>query len=149
MLVKGRVWWSIYVRTASARKLKEEHLPPIRSALETLQFGVQIIRERENPGLFRVVTFQNLTGGSVLEVVCPVLCRAYRLADGWRIGGLRDLDRGKLRHVTGVWSVGKPSNRPPALESMVFELEPGQITGVTADGGWQTSDGRAQTPPSR
>ena len=137
MRAKGYVWWSIYVRTSSARKLKDVHLPPIEAALETLQFELQIINESENPGLFRLVTYQNLEGDGVLDLISPVLRRAYGLADGWSISGLGDLSRGELQHVMGGWSSKAPSNKPPALESMIFELQPGVVTGRTPDGGWQ------------
>jgi hypothetical protein len=86
--------------------------------------------------LFRLVTYQNGEAGTVADVVVPVLRRAYRLADGWSISGLQDLAANELRHVMGGWHMKKRSNRPPALESMLFEIEPGQISGINAEGGW-------------
>ena len=145
MSIQGYVWWSIYVRTSSLQKLKKVHLPPIAAALEALDFEWQIVTEEENPGLFRMVNYQNLEAATLAEIIIPVLRRAYRLADGWSISGLHDLTTGKLRHVMGGWNSRKPSSRPPSLESIVFELEPGKISGMTADGGWKIVDQPART----
>ena len=151
MSINGYVWWSIYVRTSSVRKLKAEHLPPIAAALEALEFEWQILTEPENPGLFRLVTYQNEEANTVADVVIPVLRRAYRLADGWSISGLQDLAANELRHVMGGWSEKKASNKPPALESMLFEIEPGQISGPNAEGGWELvgQPGRTLMVPNR
>jgi hypothetical protein len=137
MSVQAYVWWSIYVRTSTVRKLKEVHLPPISDAIEALEFDWLITTEDDAPGLFRLVTYQNLHGESSADVIVPVLRRAYRLANSWWIQGLRDLADEQLHHVVGGWSVKTAANRPPALESMMFEMQPGQISGMTDDGGWQ------------
>ena len=136
MNIQGYVWWSIYVRTSSMRKLKQVHLPPIEIALEALDFEWQILKEKENLGLFRLINYQNLEAATVAEVILPALRRAYCLANGWTISGLRDLAGDKLRHVMGMWDSTKSSNKAPALESMIFELQPGQISGMIGDGGW-------------
>lgn len=137
------VYWSIYVRTASVKKLKDEHLPPIVAALENTPSEFDIHKEAENPGLLRAVTYQNIEAAAVLDVVGVVLRRAYRLADGWRIHGLSDLDRGDIRHVMGGWGISSPKSRPPALESMMFEIEPGSIS-REAHGSWRI-DGTEHT----
>src|SRR5262245_59132978 len=116
----------------------EAHLPPIVSALEGTEFDWVIEVEDENPGLFRVTNCQNLQGAGVEQVIVPVLRRAYRLATEWKISGLEDLAAGELRHVYGAWSIRKPSNKPPSLESMVF----GRIL-ASAGGSWRVVDERA------
>ena len=144
-MIEAYVSWSIYVRTPQHRKLVEVHIPPIAAALEQLEFVWQIIFESEYPGLFRLVNYQNLEFSSVDEIVSTVLRRAYKLADGWRISGLGDLTTKQIRHVAGVWNLHKAVSTLPALESMIFEVEPGRISGRTADGhGWQIA-GRSDT----
>ena len=111
--IKAYVWWSVYVKTSNKRKLLSTHLPPITAALESLEFDWQIDVEEENPGLFRLVNYQNLVGNGVEDIVIPVLRRAYRLHTNWQISGLEDLARRELAHVMGGCNIGKPSNTPP------------------------------------
>jgi len=134
--VRGFVWWSIYVRASSVKKAKEKHLPPIEAAIDGLEFEWEIFIEKENPGLVRMVTYQNIEGSDVTGVVVPVLQRAYCLANDWKIAGPHDLVSGKLQHVSGIWYSAKPSSKAPALDSVAFELEHGRISGPTSEGGW-------------
>jgi hypothetical protein len=136
----AHIYWSIYVKTSNLRKLKEAHLPPIELALEKMEFDWYITTEEENPGLFRLVTYQNFEIERVEELIVPLLRRAYKLTSTWTITGLDDLGSGRLRHVHGTCSKPPNSNRPPALESLVFEAERGRILPVTEDGGWQVVD---------
>jgi len=135
-MINGYVWWSIYVRTKTIKKMRDEHLPLVNNALAPLEFEWQVFVERESPGLVRCVNYQNISADCIEDAMLHVLRRAYRLADSWTISELGDLDSGELKHITGSWSCRKQSNKPPALESMIFELEPGQIAGKTDDGGW-------------
>ena len=128
--------WSIYVRTSTKRKLVETHLPPIESAIGPLDFEWEILVEDQNPGLFRIVNFQNISAERPEDIVLTVLRRAYSLTNGWRIFGLNDLDSKQITHIAGTWVVEKPTHTPPALESLMFELQPGKIGGMTGDGGW-------------
>lgn len=129
------VWWSIYVRTANLRKLKAEHLPPIEDALGGTEFPWEIMREDGEAGLFRLVNHQNLSGARVEDLIIPVLCRAYKLVSPWSIAGLGDLGAGRLRHVMGSCMNPPICPRPPALSSLVFEVQPGRII-ERAAGGW-------------
>ena len=138
--IKAHVWWSIYVKTSNLRKLKEAHLPPIADALESIEFDWEIRVENENPGLFRLMTYQNFETETVEEIVIPVLRRAYKLADSWTIHGLDDLSTGRLQHILGGCTKPEPSNQPPSLVSLVFEVEPGRILPMSADGAWQVVD---------
>jgi hypothetical protein len=105
----------------------EAHLPPISAALEGMEHDWDISTEREAPGLFRLVTYQNFAVESVEDVIIPVLRRAYRLTKEWRISGLDALVSGKLKHVQGDCAIARLSRRPPSLESMIFEIKPGRI----------------------
>ena len=138
--IKAYVWWSIYVKTSNVRKLKEAHLPPIVEALESKEFDWQILVEDENPGLFRLITYQNFEVETVEEIVIPVLRRAYKLAGSWTIHGLDDLATGRLEHILGGCNKPAPSNEPPALVSLAFEVEPGRILPMSGDGAWQVVD---------
>jgi hypothetical protein len=138
--IKAHVWWSIYVQTSDVRKLRQEHLPPVQDALESIEFDWQILTEEESPGLFRLITFQNFEIENVIEIVLPVLRRAYKLADGWTITGLNDLSTGRLQHIYGCCWKPARLNKPPALESLVFEIEPGRILPMKSDGGWPVDD---------
>jgi hypothetical protein len=139
MTVRVYVCWSIYVRTSSIQEVRETHLPATAEALGELEFDWEILQEEQSPGLYRLVNYQNLAGETSADVILPVLQRAYRLRDGWTIWGLHQLASPELKHLAGCWK-GQPSHKPPALVSVLFEMEPGQITGKTADGGgWQTS----------
>jgi len=100
-------------------------LPPITAALERLEFDWDISTEPENVGLFRLVTCQNFEGVSLEDVIAPVLRRAYRLTNVWTISGLDALATGKLEQVNGHCRA--PASRPPYLESLVFDIEPGHI----------------------
>jgi hypothetical protein len=117
-------------------KLLSTHLPPIVAALEGVDFDWQIDVEEENPGLFRLVNYQNLVGNNVEDIVIPVLRRAYRLHTNWYISGLEDLSKGALSHVMGSCSITKPSPSPPSLESLMFEIEPGRVLPMRPDSGW-------------
>ena len=143
--VKAYVWWSVYVKTSNKRKLLSTHLPPIVVALEGVEFDWQIDAEEENPGLFRLVNYQNLAGNNVEDIVIPVLRRAYRLHTNWHISGLEDLSKGALSHVMGSCSISKPSPIPPSLESLMFEIEPGRVLPMRPDGGWPVVDEPQQT----
>jgi hypothetical protein len=134
------VWWSIYVKTSNLRKLREAHLPPIEAALEAKEFDWDITVEDESQGLFRLVTFQNFSTDAVEAVVIPVLRRAYRLASPWTIGGLDDLTTGSVRHVSGSCHKPPLGPKPPALERLMFEIEPGRILPMKEDGGWPVVD---------
>ena len=123
-MIDAFVWWSIAVRCATMNKMKTEHAPPIREAIRPLEPGSKIVIEETGPGVFTLMTVQNLSAVKVEDVVLPVLLRAYRLGNGWRISGLGDLEIGELRHIAGSWSTEKPSPRAPALVSMIFEIEP-------------------------
>lgn len=138
--VKAYVFWSIYVKTSNKRKLQEVHLPPITGALEGTEFDWVIETEEEHPGLFRVMTMQNLEGADVEDLIVPVLRRAYRLATEWKISGLEDLAAGELKYVMGACHIREPSNKPPSLESMMFEIEPGRILPATGDESWRVVD---------
>lgn len=132
------VSWSIYARTSTERELRVAHLPPISAALENIAYDWEVSTEHENPGLFRLVTYQNFDAVNVEDIVVPVLRRAYRLANQWRISGLEALAAGVLEHVQGDCEIRTPSKRPPSLVSLVFEIEPGRIS--PASRGWQVSD---------
>ena len=147
--IKAYVSWSVYVKTSNKRKLKSTHLPPITSALEGLEFDWQIETETENPGLFRLMNYQNLAGDTVEQLIVPVLRRAYRLHTDWRISGLEDLASGELKHVVGRCDIRTPSPRPPSLESMVFEIERGRVLPMRRDGGWPIVDVPPQTSPQK
>src|SRR5262245_20218684 len=138
--VKAHACWSIYVRTCSRRDLMKAHLPPISEALEDIEHEWDISTERENPGLFRLVNYQNFEAASVEDVVVPVLRRAYRLTTEWRISGLDALSSGELKHVLGDCAAVPPSGHPPSLESVLFEIEPGRIrrasSAEAAAAGW-------------
>ena len=136
-MIEAYVNWSIYVRNSNGRKLLEAHLPPIIAALEPLEFEWEIRTEDENPGQFRLINYQNIREQNVEDAVLFILRRAYRLADGWRISGLNALLRGEISHVYGHWKNNKPGNRAPALEDVLFEVEPGQTSGPTGGGAWQ------------
>jgi hypothetical protein len=139
MTVKAYVCWSVYIRTASLQKLRETHLPATAEALGEFEFDWEILLEEENPGLYRLVNYQNLVGQTAGDVILPVLQRASRLRDGWTVWGLHQLASPGLKHLAAHWE-GQPSHEPPALVSVLLEMEPGQITGRTADGGgWQIS----------
>ncbi|MEO1774763.1 MAG: hypothetical protein AAFS07_07410 [Pseudomonadota bacterium] len=134
-MIHAYVWWSLYVRTRDRRKLKETHLPSIEAALERLDFRWEIFTEEENPGLIRLVTYQNESGESPSDVILPALRRAYRLADGWRIDGLQTLATGQLNEVRAVWNSPMPVGGPPALESIAFEVRPGRFGGCGIEDG--------------
>lgn len=140
--MKAHIWWSIYVRAANLRKLKQEHIPPIEAALENMEFDWQILKEEDAQGqrLFRLVTYQNFEIERVEELVIPLLRRAYKLSPSWTITGLEDLAAGELQGIIGSCNKPIQSNKPPALESLVFEAEPGRILGLNPDGGWQVTD---------
>jgi hypothetical protein len=87
--IKAHVWWDIYVKTASERELREAHLPLISAALENIEYDWEISSEQKNPGLFSVVNCQNLEGANAREIIVPVLRRAYRLSNEWKISGLQ------------------------------------------------------------
>lgn len=128
MSIQGYVCWSIYVRASSVKKAKTTHLPPIVEALEGTEFEWEVFTEKGNPGVIRLVNYQNLQTESVEEIVLTVLRRAYGLVNNWSISGLHDLVRNELRSINGHWdNGGKPSSRAPALESMMFELLPGRV----------------------
>lgn len=141
-MIGAYVRWNIYVRTGSIEKLKKVHLPAIDDRVQATEFAWQIVKEDENAGLFRAINCQNLSADTVSGVIVPVLERAYSLADGWTIYGLGDLGTNSLTHIFGSWSMKVPNNRPPAIESMVFEIEPGFISGMTHDEGWQLDERR-------
>ena len=138
--VNGHVYWSIYVRTGSVQKLRATHLPEIDKALGPPQFKWQLLNEEESPGLIRLINYQNLSAENVAHLVTPVLVSAYSLGNSWTITGLSDLGAQKLRYVFGGWSMDKPNPRPPAVESMMFEISPGLVSGMNSDGGWMVAD---------
>lgn len=138
--MKCRVWWSIYVRTKFEYKLRERHLPPINAALGDLEFAWDVISENESPDLLRLINYQNLEAETSSGIILPVIERAYKLANGWTILGLSQLSEDNLTHVMGTWAAKKPTSAAPALESMIFEIEPGHIGGMTDEGGWFPRD---------
>jgi hypothetical protein len=72
----AHAWWSIYIRTSNKRKLLPSHVPPVNVALEHIEFAWHITAEPENPGLFRLVNYQNFEFNRVEDVVLPVIRRA-------------------------------------------------------------------------
>jgi len=139
--MKAHIWWSIYVKTSTMQKLKQAHVPPIEAALETMEFDWEILAEEDEQGqrVFRLVTYQNFEFERVEDLVIPLLRRAYRLGTAWTIMGLGDLAAGELRSIFGSCYKPVRSNKPPALESLLFQVEPGQVLGMYPDGGWQIS----------
>ena len=129
--MKSHACWSIYVRASSREDLISAHLPSISAALEDIQYDWDISTERENPGLFRLVTYQNFETQNVEDVVVPVLRRAYRLTKEWRVSGLDALASGKLKYVHGDYTISPMSGHASSLESIVFEIEPGGIRRAT------------------
>ncbi len=125
--MKAYVGWSIYVRTGTIRKLTSVHLPAIDEALEHIEYDWSIIQEEEHPGLYRIMNFQNFEAEHVEDIVIPVLRRAYKLSNVWQISGLEALNNGVIRHIYGSFFSEKPTPNPPALHSVVFEIEPGQV----------------------
>ncbi|MFO1171301.1 MAG: hypothetical protein U1E49_10065 [Hyphomicrobiaceae bacterium] len=146
--IEAHVWWSLYVQTSNKRKLIEAHLPPINLALEDVEFDWEIISDAEGSGLFRLINYQNLRGPTAESIIVPVLRRAYGLSATWTISGLEDL-RGGLRHVIGSCTNPRSSNRPPALKSMMFEIEPGVVGPRDAAGGWPITTVPATTEPAK
>ncbi len=138
MTVKAYVGWSIYIRTSSIQKVREMHLPAIAEALGEFGFEWEVLQEEANPGLYRLVNYQNMTGETAADVILPVLRCAYRLRDGWTVWGLHQLADIDLKHLAGHWK-GQPSHKPPAIDSVLFEMERGEVAGRTTDGGWQIS----------
>ncbi|MEL6335231.1 MAG: hypothetical protein AAFQ88_01170 [Pseudomonadota bacterium] len=128
-MIHAHVWWSLYVGTRDRRVLKEMHLPPIEAALERIDFPWDILVEEENPGLIRLITYQNESGAELRDIVIPLLRRAYQLADGWRIDGLQGLSTGDLGDIRAVWNSATPIGGPPALESIALEVRPGRFDG--------------------
>src|SRR5688572_20595877 len=125
--LRFHTYWSIYIGPCTRGDLMEAHLPPISAALEDIEHDWDISKEREAPGLFRLVTHQNFAVERVEDVIIPVLRRAYRLTKEWRIAGLDALASGKLNHVHGDCAITPLSGHIPSLESMVFEINPGRI----------------------
>ena len=147
-LLRAHVWWSLYVETSNKRKLMEAHLPPINEALEHIEFDWEITANAEGTGLYRLVTYQNLSGTTTERIIVPVLRRAYGLSASWTIQGLEDLRNG-LRHVIGSCINPKSSNRPPALKSLMFEIEPGIVGPREADGGWPITNVPSTRKPAK
>jgi hypothetical protein len=137
MTVRAYVGWSIYVRTSSIQKVRDTHLPATVEALGDFEFDWDILQEDENPGLYRLVNYQNLSGETAPDLILPVLQSAYQLRDGWTVWGLHQLTSPQVKHLAGHWQ-GRESSKPPAIESALFEMEPGYIEGKLAAGGWQT-----------
>ena len=135
-MIEAYINWSLYVRTSNKRKLLEAHLPPINAALEHLDFDWHIFTEKENPRQFRLVTYQNIRCQTIDELLICVLRRAYRLREGWTIYGLSAFHHGAFRQLWGVWNLRRQSNKPPALDSVMFEAYPGQTSGRCDNGGW-------------
>lgn len=129
------VWWSIFVRTKDMRKMRQDHMPAIEAVLSKTAVPLRVHCDDQGPGLFRVVGYQNYDAVTMKDAVSAVLADAYALADGWRINGLGCLNTGKYRHIVGMWSMDKPSHRPPALESMMFEIERGLVRKENEHGG--------------
>lgn len=140
--IKAHVWWSLFVQTSNKRKLVESHLPPINHALEKIEFGWEIYADSNGSGLFRLVNYQNLTSRSTEKIIASVLRRAYGLSPTWTISGLEDLREGTLRHVIGGCDNPPTSNCPPALRSMVFEIEPGHAVPSDEPGAWRIAGAR-------
>lgn len=135
--INAYLWWSIYVGTNNRQKILQTHLPPINSALESLDFDWEIFVEEESPNFTRLINYQNFRTAAVEDVVITTLRRAYKLTGAWHVGGLQCLSSGELTHFYG--GCGKPhqTGRAPALESLMFEVEPGLITGYK-EGAWST-----------
>ncbi|MEM6944425.1 MAG: hypothetical protein AAF416_08020 [Pseudomonadota bacterium] len=134
--IDAHVYWSIYVRTSTHRKLKEVHLPQIERILDDPPYRWEIRIEAENPGLIRIETSQNLSAPTVDEIVTTLLRRASPMSRSWTLQGLEDLSRGELQRISG-WS-GSPQQNggPPAVESVFFEALPGRISRPVPHGTW-------------
>lgn len=130
------IWWSIYVRAGKIQRLKERHLPAIDAALGPAEFEWDVTREDSCPELLRLVNYQNISGDTVEALILQVLRKLGRIAEGFSISGLGDLDAPTFRHMSGTWRSSKPAHRAPALEDIAFEVLPGRIAGMTNDGGW-------------
>lgn len=127
-VMQAFIWWSIFVQTSDVRKLKAVHLPPIEDALEGLEFPWGIEREATEEGIFfRLVTYQNLHGACVEDLIIPALRRAYKLTSPWSIEGLGCLAGGRRPYLFGSCTKPPIRPRPPALYSLMFELEPGRL----------------------
>lgn len=87
-----------------------------------------------------MINYQTFEVFSVEEAIVPVLRRAYKLATTWNISGLEDLATERLQHVYGQCDYPPNSNKAPALDSLVFEIELGRILPMGADGGWPVVD---------
>ena len=137
--ISAYVWWSFYVRAGNRDKLRTRHMPPINEGLESLDFPWEISTDETTPGLFRLVTYQNVAADRVEDIVITVLRRAYRLAPSWTIIGLGDLGAGRLSHFGGG-ARPETKSKLPDLVSLAFEVQPGQVTGQTSAGGWNILD---------
>lgn len=135
------LWWSIYIRCKSKRKLIVDHLPTVTEAIGPLEFQWEIGVEDEAPGLFRIVTHQNFFNLPKSAVFEQTLSRAGRFRSDWHIMGLHTIAGADPLYLHGSCTITKPSPHPPSLESLVFELEQGKIEGMTDDGGWKVAGG--------
>jgi hypothetical protein len=127
--------WSIYVRCSDKGSLRRTHMPPIEHIIKNPAIPFQMFKEESNLGLFRVVIYQNYPRALIKETIPEILATAYSLANTWSIGGLGCLATETYNYVYGVWTMNKPSPRPPNLESMMFEIGLGLVRELTADGG--------------
>jgi hypothetical protein len=129
------VYWSIYVRNRDKGSLLRVHLPLIEAIIGNPAIPFQVFKEDDNPGLFRIIAYQNYPNSPIKEAIPAILGTAYSLANNWNIGGLGCLATGAYSYVWGTWTMRKPSPTPPALESMMFEIERGLAREIDKDGG--------------
>lgn len=140
IMVQGYVYWSIYLRAATAKKVKDVHLPRIETALGHHQFKWEISSEKERPGIYRVINFQNIESASASELVLQVLKAAFSLVDGWHICGLQNLNYGFINGITGGWKRQGNINKNSSIDDMLFDISTGRVLGVNDDGGWMKED---------
>lgn len=144
MQVVAFVAWSLTVKAANKNKVQSVHIPALDKLLGKAEFGWQITSDSAT-GTFGITTYQNLQG-EIEHIILEVLRRAYRLRDGWNIHGLSALNTKELKCVIGGWRAFNKSNLIPSIESAMFELKEGNITGISDDGGWMVRE-TGRSPP--
>lgn len=120
--------WSVYIRCANRRKLREVHLPALDAILRE-PYGARtwhVVLDdnvtQGDPHQHRIVAIEKLKGPYDVQYLVSLMTRLYAFTDTWHITARLD-----PAHPLGVYVWARTSltqqHEPPAIVDVSVELE--------------------------
>lgn len=123
------IYWSVYVRCANRRKLREVHLPALDAAIgqpygpRRWHYEKEEYSPEPDPNEHRLVAVEQTKSPYSDALLVGFMARLYALAPDWRIQARLDASHPHGIYLSAMHIRQTPGNKAPAIVDVLAEFE--------------------------